>query len=47
MAFVADLFDGAPEVLEELIAGGDELLDRVRAAADAASWHPLADASFA
>jgi 2-keto-4-pentenoate hydratase/2-oxohepta-3-ene-1,7-dioic acid hydratase in catechol pathway len=30
---VEDLFDGAPRVLEELIAGGDELLDRVRDAA--------------
>ena len=27
---VADLFDGAPRVLEELIAGGDEMLARVR-----------------
>lgn len=31
---VEDLFDGAPRVLEELIAGGDELLDRVRDAAN-------------
>ncbi|MGZ0711221.1 fumarylacetoacetate hydrolase family protein (plasmid) [Coraliomargarita sp. W4R53] len=30
---VHELFDGAPRVLEELIAGGDELLERVRAAA--------------
>ena len=32
---VEDLFDGAPRVLEELIAGGDELLARVRDAAAA------------
>ncbi|MEV8266526.1 fumarylacetoacetate hydrolase family protein [Microbacterium sp. NPDC076911] len=31
--FVDELFDGAPRVLEELIAGGDELLERVRDAA--------------
>jgi len=28
--FVDELFDGAPSVLEDLIAGGDTLLDRVR-----------------
>ncbi|MCR2764789.1 fumarylacetoacetate hydrolase family protein [Microbacterium sp. zg.B48] len=45
---VEDLFAGAPRYLEELIAGGDELLDRVR---DASSHdgprHPLADVGFA
>ncbi|MDN3495551.1 fumarylacetoacetate hydrolase family protein [Planococcus sp. APC 4015] len=45
---VADLFDGAPRVLEELIAGGDELLARVRdAAADAEARHPLSGMPFA
>jgi len=47
-SFVDELFDGAPRVLEELIAGGDELLARVK---DAAAGHgirfPLADAAFA
>ncbi len=45
---VEDLFPGAPRFLEELIAGGDELLARVRdAAADAGPWEPLADVTFA
>ena len=44
---VQDLFEGAPGVLEELIAGGDELLARVRDAAPAAPRHPLDGASFA
>jgi 2-keto-4-pentenoate hydratase/2-oxohepta-3-ene-1,7-dioic acid hydratase in catechol pathway len=45
---VEDLFPGAPRFLEQLIAGGDELLERVRDAADdAAPRHPLVDASFA
>ncbi len=39
-AFVGDLFPGAPETLEELIAGGDELLAQVAAAQDAATWTP-------
>ncbi|WP_194397949.1 fumarylacetoacetate hydrolase family protein [Microbacterium atlanticum] len=38
---VAELFDGAPRTLEELIAGGHELLSRVRDAADGGSRHPL------
>ncbi|MHC2999231.1 fumarylacetoacetate hydrolase family protein [Microbacterium sp. HJ5] len=38
---VAELFEGAPRVLEELIAGGDALLDRVRDAAPGAARHPL------
>ncbi|HEY5861058.1 MAG TPA: fumarylacetoacetate hydrolase family protein [Actinomycetota bacterium] len=45
---VAELFPGAPRYLEELIAGGDELLDRVRdAAAGAGPWHPLSEATYA
>ena len=44
---VAGLFDGAPGVLEELIAGGDELLARVRDAADAGTRHPLDTLRFA
>jgi 2-keto-4-pentenoate hydratase/2-oxohepta-3-ene-1,7-dioic acid hydratase in catechol pathway len=47
MTFVDELFDDAPGTLEALIAGGDELLDRVRSAADAASWIPLDGAEFA
>lgn len=45
---VAGLFDGAPQRLEELIAGGDALLNRVRDAADGAvPQHPLADVAYA
>jgi len=45
---VAELFPGAPRYLEELIAGGDELLDRVRdAAAGAGPRHPLSEATYA
>src|SRR5690349_11044211 len=45
---VEDLFDGAPRVLEELIAGGDELLARVRdAAGDAGQRHPVSGLRFA
>ena len=39
--FVEDLFDGAPRRLEELIAGGDALLARVRESAPAGTRHPL------
>ncbi|MBW9093666.1 fumarylacetoacetate hydrolase family protein [Microbacterium jejuense] len=39
--FVDELFDGAPATLEQLIAGGDALLDRVRDAADRGARHPL------
>jgi 2-keto-4-pentenoate hydratase/2-oxohepta-3-ene-1,7-dioic acid hydratase in catechol pathway len=39
--FVDELFDGAPRVLEDLIAGGDELLARVRDAATRGTRHPL------
>lgn len=45
--FVSELFDGAPGVLEDLIAGGQELLDRVRDAAGSAPRHPLAGMPFA
>ncbi|WP_243076799.1 fumarylacetoacetate hydrolase family protein [Microbacterium sp. SS28] len=45
---VADLFEGAPRFLEDLIAGGDELLERVReAAARAEAGQPVADLGFA
>ena len=45
---VEELFPGAPRFLEELIAGGDALLERVRdAAAIAGGQHPLADVSYA
>jgi 2-keto-4-pentenoate hydratase/2-oxohepta-3-ene-1,7-dioic acid hydratase in catechol pathway len=45
---VEELFPGAPRYLEELIAGGDDLLDRVRdAVPDAGPRHPLADATYA
>jgi 2-keto-4-pentenoate hydratase/2-oxohepta-3-ene-1,7-dioic acid hydratase in catechol pathway len=44
---VEDLFEGAPRVLEELIAGGDELLDRVRDAAPSGTRHPLEGLTFA
>ncbi|WP_426324618.1 fumarylacetoacetate hydrolase family protein [Microbacterium sp. E-13] len=46
-AIVEELFDGAPRFLEELIAGGDELLDRVRASADRGTRHPLDALRFA
>ncbi|GAA5203822.1 fumarylacetoacetate hydrolase family protein [Microbacterium jejuense] len=39
--FVDELFDGAPATLEQLIAGGDGLLDQVRDAADRGVRHPL------
>ena len=46
---VESLFDGAPRTLEQLIAGGDACLDRVRAAAGAAEvpQHPLEELGFA
>ncbi|HEX5729376.1 fumarylacetoacetate hydrolase family protein [Microbacterium sp.] len=45
---VENLFEGAPRYLEELIAGGDELLLRVRAAVEnGETRHPLTDVSFA
>lgn len=45
---VDELFDGAPRTLEALIAGGDELLGRVRdAAASARSRLALADLTYA
>jgi 2,4-diketo-3-deoxy-L-fuconate hydrolase len=45
--FVDDLFPGAPATLEELIAGGDELLTRVRETANTGAALPLDGASFA
>jgi 2-keto-4-pentenoate hydratase/2-oxohepta-3-ene-1,7-dioic acid hydratase in catechol pathway len=46
---VPELFDGAPCTLEQLIAGGAELLARVREATTEApgTWHPIANATFA
>jgi 2-keto-4-pentenoate hydratase/2-oxohepta-3-ene-1,7-dioic acid hydratase in catechol pathway len=45
---VQDLFPGAPRFLEELIAGGDSLLEQVRDAATRASVrHPLVDVDYA
>jgi 2-keto-4-pentenoate hydratase/2-oxohepta-3-ene-1,7-dioic acid hydratase in catechol pathway len=46
---VEELFEGAPRFLVELIAGGDALLDRVRAASvdTPAVRHPLSDVVFA
>ncbi|NYE20821.1 fumarylacetoacetate hydrolase family protein [Microbacterium immunditiarum] len=45
---VEELFAGAPRSLEELIAGGDELLERVAdASAGAAERHPLDTFAFA
>lgn len=45
---VEHLFPGAPRFLEELIAGGDRALERVRDAASATdAWRPLSDFAFA
>ncbi|KRA22407.1 2-hydroxyhepta-2,4-diene-1,7-dioate isomerase [Microbacterium sp. Root61] len=44
---VEHLFAGAPRFLEELIAGGAELLQRVRDTAPGAPRHPLAGMRFA
>ena len=44
---VEELFAGAPRTLEELIAGGDELLARVRDAADRGPRHPLDSMRYA
>lgn len=43
---VSLLFDGAPVTLNELIEGGDELLDRVRGAASTAPRLPLDGAVY-
>lgn len=45
-AVVSLLFDGAPVTLNELIEGGDELLDRVREAASTAPRLPLDGAVY-
>lgn len=48
--FVDELFPGAPHLLEDLIAGGDDLLARVREAVDGAgapASFPLEGAHFA
>jgi len=44
---VSRLFDGAPSRLQQLIEGGDALLDRVRESAPAAEWMPLGAPVFA
>jgi 2-keto-4-pentenoate hydratase/2-oxohepta-3-ene-1,7-dioic acid hydratase in catechol pathway len=45
---VEELFPGAPRFLEDLIAGGDELLARVRDAAERGGpRHPLSEATYA
>jgi len=45
---VAPLFDGAPDDLQDLIEGGDDLLARVRDAAESADgWFPLDSVEFA
>ncbi|MDU0344194.1 fumarylacetoacetate hydrolase family protein [Microbacterium sp. KSW2-29] len=46
-SFVDALFDGAPTTLEQLIAGGDALLDRVRDAAATAPRESLTGIRFA
>src|SRR5688572_24294293 len=45
--FVDELFDGAPRVLEQLIAGGDDLLERVRETAATGTRHPLSGQRYA
>jgi 2-keto-4-pentenoate hydratase/2-oxohepta-3-ene-1,7-dioic acid hydratase in catechol pathway len=45
-AFVDELYAGAPSTLEDLIAGGEAELQRVRGSSPATS-HPLGDAVFA
>lgn len=44
---VSQLFSGAPSTLNDLIAGGDDLLARIRTAADTAPRIPLAGLGFA
>ncbi|WP_065571205.1 fumarylacetoacetate hydrolase family protein [Microbacterium oleivorans] len=44
---VSRLFDGAPSRLQQLIEGGDALLNRVRESAPAAEWMPLGAPVFA
>ncbi len=44
---VSELFSGAPSTLNELIAGGDDLLARVRGAATAAPTVPVSGLGFA
>jgi 2-keto-4-pentenoate hydratase/2-oxohepta-3-ene-1,7-dioic acid hydratase in catechol pathway len=45
--FVDELFDGAPRVLEQLIDGGDDLLERVRETAATGTRHRLAGQRYA
>ncbi len=44
---VEDLFDGAPRFLEQLIAGGDALLERVRETVGGGTRHPLEGRRYA
>nr|BFF10910.1 hypothetical protein GCM10025699_22130 [Microbacterium flavescens] len=44
---VEELFHGAPRYLEELIAGGDAMLEQVRDAAGGGTRHPLVDQRYA
>ncbi|WP_295851514.1 fumarylacetoacetate hydrolase family protein [uncultured Microbacterium sp.] len=46
-SFVDEFFAGAPRTLEQLIAGGDDLLSRVRDAAASAPRHPLIGIRYA
>jgi 2-keto-4-pentenoate hydratase/2-oxohepta-3-ene-1,7-dioic acid hydratase in catechol pathway len=45
--FVDELFDGAPRRLDDLVAGGDQLLERVRETVGRGTRHPLAGARHA
>ncbi|WP_127820073.1 fumarylacetoacetate hydrolase family protein [Microbacterium sp. CPCC 204701] len=45
--FVDGLFDGAPRTLDELVTGGDELLQLVRDTAGRGERHPLDGARYA
>lgn len=45
--FVDELFEGAPSTLEELIAGGDAALERVRDASASGTRHPLTGQRYA
>jgi len=45
--FVDELFEGAPRRLDDLIAGGDAVLEQVRQHVDRGARHPLDGARFA
>lgn len=46
-AIVGDMFAGAPSRLQQLIEGGDALLDRVREESSAAPWRTFGSPEFA